>query len=117
MKTYFEKIEIKDQLPCKSTESALIEAAHLMPISLGSRKNRDQAISYLQENGVYAVSHYQPLGTSAAAQTLKLKKSVQANSQIFSDQICRLPLYYGMTEQDQGRVLDIVNSEFMRKLC
>jgi dTDP-4-amino-4,6-dideoxygalactose transaminase len=88
-----------------------------MPISLGSRKNRDQAISYLQENGVYAVSHYQPLGTSAAAQTLKLKKSVQANSQIFSDQICRLPLYYGMTEQDQGRVLDIVNSEFMRKLC
>ena len=73
---------------------------------------RTSLIDYLRLNGVYAVFHYVPLHSAPAG----LKYGRFAGEDIFttreSDRLLRLPLYYGITDEEVDYVIDTLNGYY-----
>lgn len=80
--------------------------AHIFYVILDERFERPQIISKLRELGVQTVSHYTPLHSAPAGRKYgrtpgSMQKTINA-----SKQIIRLPLWVGMTMQQQERVIE-----------
>ena len=80
--------------------------AHIFYVILDERFERSQIISKLREFGVHTVSHYTPLHSAPAGRKYgrtpgPMQKTINA-----SKQIIRLPLWAGMTMQQQEQVIE-----------
>jgi dTDP-4-amino-4,6-dideoxygalactose transaminase len=73
-----------------------------------SLEQRTELISYLKEQGVPASFHYQALHKSAFMHS----SASLPNSEKFSDQLVRLPLYPDLTDVQTDRVISAVRSFF-----
>jgi len=82
--------------------------AHMFYIKTKNLTERTRLLKYLKNNGILAVFHYVPLHTSEAG--LKFgkfhhKDTFTTNE---SERIIRLPMYNGLTQNDQKKVLKSV---------
>jgi dTDP-4-amino-4,6-dideoxygalactose transaminase len=82
--------------------------AHMFYILLESLKQRTAIISKLNEQGVNAVFHYVPLHSSPAGKRYGRVSGEMKNTEDLSDRLLRLPLWIGMTDQQQVKVLNIL---------
>jgi dTDP-4-amino-4,6-dideoxygalactose transaminase len=57
-------------------------------------------------NGVHALFHYVPLHSSPAGQRFGQVHGELKNTEQLSERIIRLPIWIGMSESDQERVVD-----------
>ena len=78
-------------------------------------EERTEFISFLGERGVCAVFHYVPLHSSPAG----LRYGRFAGEDVFttseSNRLVRLPLYYGLSEDDRETVINAVREFYGRK--
>jgi len=73
-------------------------------------KNRDNFSNYLEEKGIGTIIHYPiPPYLSEAYAYLGYKKGSFPIAEQFADTILSLPLYIGMTETEQGYVIEAIN--------
>ncbi len=80
----------------------------------GSEENpageRDRLKSYLEENGIATIIHYPiPPHLSEAYEYLGIKKGSLPITERFADEVLSLPIYTGMTREEQDRVIDCIN--------
>ncbi len=88
--------------------------AHLFYILLKSEEERDLLIQWLKKNGIWAVFHYISLHKSSFY--LKDNPLVNlTNSENYSSQLLRLPLYYDFSVEDQNYVINKISSFFLDK--
>lgn len=91
-----------------------VHNAHMFYIKCADLQERTSLISYLKEHGVQAVFHYVPLHSATAG----LKFGRFAGEDVYttkeSDRLVRLPLYYGMKEEDRCQVIKWVSEFFGR---
>ncbi len=71
--------------------------AHIFYLRCGSKKERDELISFLSSNDIMAVFHYLPLHLSPYFEKLHDRRKL-SQSESWSDCIIRLPLYYELTD-------------------
>ena len=73
---------------------------------------RTAFISFMKEKGVQCVFHYIPLHSAPAG--LKYGRFVGEDKYTTkeSERLVRLPMYYGMTEEEQKTVIDSVLDYF-----
>lgn len=83
--------------------------AHMFYIKAKDLEERTRLISYLKENGVMAVFHYIPLHTAPAGEKYGEFRGEDKYTTSESERLVRLPLYYGLTEEDQTMVIKLVN--------
>ena len=84
-------------------------AAHLYYLLLADRAERDAFIAALDERGVHAVFHYQPLHSSPAGVRYGRTSGPLPVTDGVSERLVRLPLWAGLTDADVERVIDAVS--------
>lgn len=85
-------------------------AYHLYHVLLPSPETRERLITHLKSLGVAAVFHYQPLHLSPVGRRLGGQPGSCPVTESICDRLVRLPLYPGLTDEAQDRVLDAVAS-------
>lgn len=87
---------------------ACMHNAHMFYIKAKDLEERTRLITYLKEKGIMAVFHYIPLHTAPAGQKYGEFRGEDRYTTAESERLVRLPLYYGLSEQDQTMVIEAV---------
>ena len=83
---------------------------HLFHLLLPSLKARQALIAHLKARGVHSVFHYQPLHLSPMGCSLGGSAGLCPVVEDIADRLLRLPLFNGMVEAEQHRVIEAVLS-------
>ena len=75
-------------------------------------EERTELISYLKENGIYAVFHYIPLHTAPAGVKFGRFHGEDRYTTKESERLLRLPMYYGLTLEQVDYICDKVYAFF-----
>ncbi len=87
--------------------------AHMFFIKAKDLKERTALIDYLKQNGILSVFHYVPLHSAPAGIKYGRFFGEDRYTTKESERLVRLPLYYGITEEDIYHVADKIK-EFYR---
>lgn len=91
-----------------------VHNAHIFYLICRSFKERTDLISFLKQNEISAVFHYIPLHSSPAGLKFGRFDGADEVTTEYSERLIRLPLYYGLPEIDQDKVIEKV-LEFFQK--
>jgi dTDP-4-amino-4,6-dideoxygalactose transaminase len=86
--------------------------AHMFYVLLNSDVERDELLQCYREQNIGAVFHYVPLHLSTMGEALGYKKGSLPRTEDLAMRILRLPLYCGLSVDDQNRVCDVA-AEFL----
>ncbi len=84
--------------------------AHMFWIKLKNLEERTAMIAYLKENGIYSMFHYVPLHSAEAGLRFGEFAGEDVCTTKESNRLTRLPMYYGLTEEEVEKVCDTVKS-------
>jgi dTDP-4-amino-4,6-dideoxygalactose transaminase len=88
---------------------------HLFYILLKDEKSRDDLISYLKQKGILAVFHYLPLHLSPIGLKLGYSKGMLPKTEDLASRLLRLPLFYGITKDEQDYIFNNIYEYFLNK--
>lgn len=91
------------------------ENGHLYYILLGDEQERDRVLTEMNERGVNAVFHYQPLHSSPFGRRHGRAAGELGVTNDASARLLRLPLWAGMEEADIAYVVDVVRDAVSRR--
>ena len=86
--------------------------AHMFYLKLKDLETRSWFISYLSEKGIMAVFHYIPLHISPAGKKFGRFHGEDVYTTRESERLVRLPLYYGLSEEDRAYVVKTIYEFF-----
>lgn len=89
-----------------------VQNAHMYYLLLPTLEDRTSFISFLKEGGVQACFHYVPLHSAPAGERFGLFHGEDVYTTKVSERLVRLPLYYGMSDGDRARVIEVVRAYF-----
>ncbi len=81
---------------------------HLYHLILPSEGSRDRLLEHLRSLGILAVFHYQALNASPMGQRLGGRIGQCPVSEDASRRLVRLPMYFSLSGEEQGQVIDAV---------
>ena len=84
--------------------------AHMFYLKCADLEERSALIKHLKERGVMAVFHYIPLHSSPAGLAFGRFDGEDEFTTREGDRLVRLPMYYGLADQDKQTVVDTVLS-------
>lgn len=82
--------------------------AHMYYIKCKDLETRQNFIQYMKDNDVLCVFHYVPLHSAPAGLKFGVFSGKDEYTTIESDKLVRLPLYYGMSDEDLQYVIEKV---------
>lgn len=82
--------------------------AHMFYLIIQPGIDRDMLLEKMKDSGVHAVFHYVPLHSSPGGIRYGRTHGEMRNTDIQSAQLIRLPLWCGISEQEQSKVIDIL---------
>ncbi|ASK62588.1 dTDP-4-amino-4,6-dideoxygalactose transaminase [Virgibacillus phasianinus] len=88
--------------------------AHMYYLKTDDENTRQQLIEYLKAHDIMAVSHYVPLHSSHAGEKYGRFIGEDLYTTRDSERLVRLPLYYGMEEEDINHVVTHLHSYFKK---
>ena len=109
-----EELEKKGLIKIQTVPEYSTHNAHMFYIKARSLDERTSLIKYLKDNGIQAVFHYIPLHDSPAGKRFGIFNGKDEFTTIESEKLIRLPMYYGLTKQDQDEVIKRIK-EFYQK--
>ena len=102
--------EGKLQLPVIPKD--LVHNAHMYYVKLSDLSERTAFISHLKENGVQSAFHYVPLHSAPAGKKFGRFFGEDIFTTKESERLTRLPMYYGITDEDVSKVIKTVKEFF-----
>lgn len=105
--TYYEGLkELKEQgkIDLPVVPKDCVHNAHMFYIKTKDLEERTAFISFMKEKGILTVFHYVPLHTAKAGRKFGRFHGEDVYTTKESERLVRLPLYYGLTE-DQNRYI------------
>lgn len=93
----------KAELP--TIPEGCVHNAHMYYLKCKNLQERTALISYLKEQGILAVFHYVPLHSAPAGLKFGRFQGEDRYTTLESERLVRLPMYYGMTREDQDKVI------------
>lgn len=85
-----------------------LHPAHLFHLRLPGRRERDALIDHLDSRRILAVFHYLPLHLSPMGRRLDPDCPPLPVTEAVASEIIRLPLFAGLTDDEQSRVIEAV---------
>lgn len=89
----------KNSVVLPSIPGYATDNGHMFYLTFKSANQRTQMISYLKSNGIFAVFHYLSLHKSEYYKDKSISKNL-TNSDWFTDNLLRLPLYYELSNEN-----------------
>lgn len=105
-----EKLEESGKIECPVIPDDCVHNAHMYYIKAKDLEERTRLLAYLKENGISAVFHYIPLHSAAAGMKYGRFSGEDKYTTKESERLLRLPLYYGMKEEDREKVVRCVEA-------
>lgn len=90
--------------------------AHMFYIKANSLEERTKLIEYLKNNGIQAVFHYVPLHNSPAGKKFGIFRGKDRYTTSESEKLVRLPMYYGLTENEQENVINAIKNFYKNNI-
>lgn len=90
-----------------------VHNAHMFYLRVANLKERTEILEHLKASGVMAVFHYVPLHTAKGGKKYGEFFGRDLYTTVESEKLLRLPLWYGMSEEDQERVIESVREFFV----
>ena len=84
--------------------------AHMFYIKCRDLEERTAFISYLKKNDIMAVFHYVPLHSAPAGLKFGRFHGEDVYTTKESERLVRLPMYYGLSEEERSAVIESVLS-------
>ncbi len=85
---------------------------HMYYIKVKDLETRASLISYLKERGIHTVFHYVPLHTAPAGKKFGRFFGEDRYTTKESERLLRLPMYYGLSRNDQESVVEAIERFF-----
>lgn len=92
-----------------------VHNAHMFYIKTRDSDERQELINTLKQNGILAVFHYLPLHTSPAGQKYGRFSGKDIYTTKESERLLRLPMYYGLTQEDVSLVVSVVEQFYQNR--
>ena len=96
------------QIEMQSIPEGCAHNGHLFYIKLRDSETRARLIDHLKGQNISAVFHYVPLHSSPAGKKFGRFAGEDRHTTRESQRLLRLPLYYDLTDSEQGRVIEAV---------
>ena len=104
----FKPLESAGKLGLPAIPDGCVHNAHMYYIKCKDLAERTALISFLKERDILAVFHYVPLHSAPAGERFGRFDGEDKYTTAESDRLLRLPMYYGLTAEDRGRVIAAV---------
>ena len=88
--------------------------AHMYYVLLAPGAERQAVLDTLKRHAIHAVFHYVPLHSSPAGARYGRVHGSMEITDGYSERLLRLPLWLGMTDDQQGRVVETLGNALMR---
>ena len=102
----------KGLIECPTVPEGCVHNAHMYWIKLRTLSERTAFIEYMKECGVLTVFHYVPLHSAPAGIKFGRFDGEDIYTTADSDRLVRLPMYYGLTDEDRNTVIAAAKSFF-----
>ena len=90
--------------------ASIDEYEHIYHVFVIRCDKRDELEKYLNENGIGTVKHYPiPMHLQKAYKELGLKQGDLPIAEEISNTVLSIPMYYGMTDEEVGYVISVIN--------
>jgi dTDP-4-amino-4,6-dideoxygalactose transaminase len=109
---YYEELKGIDGLELPHVPSDCVHNAHMFYVKLKDLEQRTAFIAYLKEHGVQSTFHYVPLHSSPAGQKFGRFCGEDVFTTAESNRLTRLPMYYGLSREDQDTVIRTIRDFF-----
>ena len=104
----FADLEAKGLVQLPVIPEGCVHNAHMFYLKCRDLKERTAFIRFLKERDILAVFHYVPLHSAPAGLRFGRFSGEDVYTTRESDRLVRLPLYYGLTADDQAKVIRAV---------
>ena len=108
----FRPLEERGFISLPYVPEGCVHNAHMYYVKLADLDERTRFISHMKDSGVSCVFHYIPLHSSPAGQMFGRLYGEDVYTTRESDRLVRLPMYYGMADEDRQTVIDAVLAFF-----
>ncbi|MCR5794673.1 MAG: dTDP-4-amino-4,6-dideoxygalactose transaminase [Solobacterium sp.] len=102
----------KGLIEVPSVPEGCVHNAHMYYIKLKDIEERTDFISFLKSHDVQSVFHYIPLHSAPAGLRYGRFFGEDVYTTKESERLTRLPMYYGMTDEDLRRVISVIHQYF-----
>lgn len=86
---------------------------HIYYLLAGSLKERTELIAHLKNQGIGAPFHYVPLHSTPAGRKFGRTHGDLTQTETYSERLLRLPLWFGLSQADQMRVIEQVTEFYL----
>ena len=104
----FQKLKADGKIELPYIPEECEQNAHMYYIKAKDLNERTALISHLKDKGIMTVFHYVPLHSAPAGIKFGRFNGVDEFTTRESNRLVRLPMYYGLTEKDQNKIIDEV---------
>ena len=104
----FAELQDKGLVELPVIPQGCVHNAHMFYLKCSSLTERTAFIQFLKERDILAVFHYVPLHSAPAGLRFGRFSGEDKYTTAESDRLVRLPLYYGLSEEDQAKVIRAV---------
>ncbi len=110
---YYEGLSSFEPVSIKKPKLPLIPAyatnnAHMFYLVCDNIDDRTKFIQHLKDKGILSVFHYLSLHKSSYYEKYSTRKSELPNSDMFSDCLVRLPLFYELTDEQVEYIINTI---------
>lgn len=112
----FEKLENKGFIELQKIPTYVKHNSHMFYIKCKDLNERTELINFLKNKGIMAVFHYIPLHSAPAGVKYGIFSGEDVYTSIESDRLVRLPLYYGLSENDVEYIIESVLEFYDKKI-
>ncbi len=112
-KFYFSELQdlqFQKKLELPQLPSAITHNAHMFYIKLKDLGRRSRFIEMMRGEGVSSVFHYVPLHSSPKGKCFGIFHGTDTYTSRESERLIRLPIWYGMTDQEREKVVQAVRT-------
>lgn len=103
-----EPLETKGMLLRPSISEGCQHNAHMYYVLLANHVDRQMVLGALRDQEVISVFHYIPLHSSPAGERYGRAHGDLAMTDLLSERLIRLPLYVGLTDTQQTKVVSVI---------
>lgn len=106
----FAPLQQQGLLELATVPEGCVHNAHMFWMKCKDLQQRTELLAFLKQQGVLAVFHYIPLHSAPAGLRFGRFNGEDVYTTLESERLLRLPMYYGLTQQDQQQVIEAVKA-------
>lgn len=110
----FEPLERSGRIELQTVPEGCVHNAHMFYVKCRDLADRSAFIAHMRKRDVQCVFHYIPLHSSPAGRRFGEFVGKDRHTTAESERLVRLPLYYGITEEDRATVIEAALDFFER---